>query len=254
MDDNFQELKDFIKELAVELNKNNVDEYKKRAAALVMDINSLSSEELAHMINSAKTYDEALELFNGDKKMLNAAVKKMMTETEYFLAIYKEYYMKNKKCFSWLNKITKMWISNPMYVPIEDMTDIVLTYWLDNPESKIYKDNSTLNPFFKVLETKNKKLIVKVINHKNFKLIPSHYPLVELLTRDDYVFLLTKKIFDKVFNILMKIIDSDFSEELAPIIRLPYLEMKHFDMISTEQEIEMYEYAKQNNIRWSNRC
>lgn len=254
------DLKDFLKDLAVNLDKTNIDQYKQRAASFITDIDSMNGDGLAKILNTSSTYDSALRnIFNGDEKKLVSAVKKMMKESGQFLKFAVEFYIHHKDSFKWFNKFTKLWLANPDHLEVDMMTDEVFDYWLDKDDGKLWSDSSMVNPFFRVIDTKNKKLIMKVLNHKNFKNFKSHYAVRELVVSKSYDSIMTKEMFDMAFTKTMEIIskgkgwNTDFSNELAPIIRSPYFDLKHLNLLTnTEQEISMYEYAIKNNIKLNN--
>jgi len=246
------ELKDFVKDVALKLNRNNVDAFKRRAASLIMNIDELSADEISKMLNTNNTYEKALFTVGGDVKVLNKAVKIMMKGTDHYLSFALEYYKKHKSSFKWMNTITKNWVSSN--IKFETMGADVLMYYLDNKNSFIYADDTISNDFQLIIDAKDKKLITAVVTHKNFKLIPSHYPMESLLSNNKYSYFLNDNIFDIVFPVMINIINKsgrDFTEGCASIIRSEYLKMKHISLLNTEQEIEMYEYMMAHNIKVS---
>ena len=89
------------------------------------------------------------------------------------------------------------------------------------------------------------------LNHKNFKIVASHYPLFKLII--DNSTLLTKQTFDKVLARIMEIIkagtnwNTNFSKELSPLGASPYLQVKHFELFTDVQAEAIIEVAKNNN-------
>lgn len=246
-------LEDFVKELAINLTADNASMYKQQASALIMDVDTLTGGELASMINIYNSYGMILKnIFDGDTKKMNRAIKKIMTETEYPLFFAFEFYYKDKSAFSWFNKKTKENIAKPSVIPPKDMTPEVMNYWLDNSESQIFIETNMLNEFKFVVNSNDKKVVSEVTNHKNFKYVASQYPLVDILVKKQE--LLTKDSFNKIFERAIKLINAnsrwntDFSKDLAPIIKIPYFEMKHYLMLTDAQKKGMYEYAVENNI------
>lgn len=245
------ELKDFVKDLSINMDSNNWKIYKQQAAALTIDVDSLTGDELADIINNGLKYDQVLEkIFQGDLKRLNAAVKKLMSTTEYPLYFVSEYYMKNKKAFKWFNFKTQTKLANPQLIGIENMTAEVIKYWLDDTTIQMYKETNMTNDFRFVVASNDKNIVTTVVNHKNFKSVASHYSLRDLLTKEN---LLTKTTFDKVLTRTMQIINSgrgwntNFAKELAFLGQSQYLQVKHFGMFSNAQAEAIIEVAEKSN-------
>lgn len=243
------ELKDFVKELAIKLNKENVFEYKQKAASLVMD-EEMPIKDLVKIINSSIYYDDVLNMFNNKKEMIDA-VKRVMTETNDLLISAREFYLKNKRSFVWLNDETKKYLANPKILLTHHMTDKVFDYFINNTNSSIYTDSSKNNLLYNIFNSNDKKRVTAVVNHKNFKLIPSYPPLVSLLTTTGYETLLTKTTFNKVLTQLVAIMgkeDIEMINTLSSIIKSPFIELKHIMMLPVDQQVDIYEYAKKNGI------
>lgn len=69
-------LEDFVKDVAINLDRNNVDLYKQQAIALTIDVDTLSGEELASMVQPIRSYDDLLQrIFQGDENFLPKAAK-----------------------------------------------------------------------------------------------------------------------------------------------------------------------------------
>lgn len=242
-------LEDFVKELAVKLNKDNFELYRRRAASLVID-KDMDIDSLSKLINSTLYYDDLLGMFDSKKEMMDA-VKRVMKETDVLLTNAREFYRNNKKSFGWFNKTTKDWLASPSNLIFFDMTDKVVDHWLNNPNSDIYTDTTTTNHFFNAINTNNKKFVTKIINHKNFKKIPSFHPLVSLLTTRGYEDLLTKSTFDKVFLHLVSLMNKynvELIEVLTHVINHPLVELKYIEILPTEQQVSIYEYVKHYGI------
>lgn len=245
-------LEDFVKDVAINLDRNNVDLYKQQATALTMDVDSLNGEELASMIQSIRSYDILLQrIFQGDEKKLKVSVTKIMQETNYTLTLAREVYLKDPKLFKIFNYETKLVILNPENIAIKDMTDEVFNAWLDLPTNSMYKITSTSNNFRFLIYSEDKKRITIAVNHKNFKKIPSQYPLFNLIINNSN--LLTKQTFDKVLVRIMEIIkagtnwNTNFATQLSPLGSSPYLQVKHFELFTDVQAEAIIEVAKVNN-------
>ncbi len=244
-------LEDFVKDLALNLTPNNAPMYKEQAVALTIDVDTLDGEALASMIQNINNYDSVLNrIFQGDTKKLQKAVEKIMKETDYTLSIAQQFYLHNKKLFKIFNYKTRQWILNPEHIGILEMTNEVLNAWLDLPDNQMYSNTSTVNYFRYVLDTKDKSIITQVINHKNFNRIASHYAILDLLINNES--LLTKQTWDKVLTRICGIINTrsgwntNFSKELSPIGKSPYLQIKHFELFTDVQSEAIIEIAKLN--------
>ena len=245
-------LEDFVKDVAINLDRNNVDIYKQQATALTMNVDDLNGEELASMIQPIRSYDIVLDkIFQGDEKKLKVAVTKIMQETNGTLTLAKEVYLKDPKLFKIFNYESKLVILNPENIAIKDMTDEVFNTWLDLPSNSMYKITNTSNNFRFLIYAEDKKKITTAINHKNFKRVASHYPLFKLIV--DNSTLLTQQTFDKVLTRIMEIIkagtnwNTNFSKELSPLGNSPYLQVKHFELFTDVQAEAIIEVAKNNN-------
>lgn len=244
-------LEDFVKDLSINLNQNNWQAYKIQAASMIMDFDALSGEELAEIINIGLSYNDVLtKIFDNNIVALNKAVKKIMTETTYILHFVKDMYLNDKSSYAMLNDTSKNFLARPSVIYVADMSDELFDDWIGNPSSDLYTQHNRLNRLYDIINRSDKKLITKVVNHKNFKNLASHYPLLKLLTLNE---LLTKSTFDKVLVRTMQIIKSgnnwntDFSKELSILGKSPFLEIKHFDLVSDVQASAIIETMKENN-------
>ena len=244
-------LEDFVKDLSINLNQNNWQAYKIQAASMLMDFDALSGEELAEIINTGLSYNDVLtKIFDNNIVALNKAVKKIMTETTYILHFVKDMYLNDKSSYAMLNDTSKNFLARPSMIHVADMSDELFDDWIGNPSSDLYTQYNTHNRLFEIINTFDKNLITKVVNHKNFKNLASHYPLIKLLSLNE---LLTKSTFDKVLVRTMQIIKSgnnwntDFSKELSILGKSPFLEIKHFDLVSDVQASAIIETMKANN-------
>ena len=247
-------LEDFVKDLSINLNQNNWQAYKIQAASMIMDFDALSGEELAEIINTGLSYNDVLtKIFDNNIVALNKAVKKIMTETTYILHFVKDMYLNDKSSYAMLNDTSKNFLARPSVIYVADMSDELFDDWIGNPSSDLYtlhNVHNRHNRMFEIINTFDKNLITKVVNHKNFKYLASHYPLIKLLSLDN---LLTNSTFDKVLTRTMQIIKSgnnwntDFSKELSILGKSPFLEIKHFDLVSDVQASAIIETMKENN-------
>ena len=244
-------LEDFVKDLSINLNQNNWQAYKIQAASMIMDFDALSGEELAEIINTGLSYNDVLtKIFDNNIVALNKAVKKIMTETTYILHFVKDMYLNDKSSYAMLNDTSKNFLARPSVIYVADMSDELFDDWIGNPSSDLYTQYNTHNRLFEIINRSDKNLITKVVNHKNFKNLASHYPLIKLLSLNE---LLTKSTFDKVLVRTMQIIKSgnnwntDFSKELSILGKSPFLEIKHFDLVSDVQASAIIETMKENN-------
>ncbi len=244
-------LEDFIKDLSINLNQNNWKAYKIQASSMLMDFDALSGEELAEIINTGLSYNDVLtKIFDNKIVALNKAVKKIMTETTYILHFVKDMYLNDKSSYTMLNTASKNFLVKPSVISVEDMSNELFDDWIENPSSDLYTLHNVQNRMFEIINTFDKNLITKVVNHKNFKYLASHYPLIKLLSLDN---LLTNSTFDKVLTRTIQIIKSgsswntDFSKELSILGKSPFLEIKHFDLVSDVQASAIIETIKDNN-------
>lgn len=244
-------LEDFVKDLSINLNQNNWQAYKIQAASMIMDFDALSGEELAEIINTGLSYNDVLtKIFDNNIVALNKAVKKIMTETTYILHFAKDMYLNDKSSYAMLNDTSKNFLAKPSVIYVADMSDELFDDWIGNPSSDLYTQHNIQNRLYDIINRSDKKLITKVVNHKNFKNFASHYLLLKLLTLNE---LLTKSTFDKVLVRTMQIIKSrnnwntDYSKELSILGKSPFLEIKHFDLVSDVQASAIIETMKENN-------
>lgn len=234
------ELRGFVKEVATKLNSNNVDEFKLKASQFIIDdLDSLSSDDLANIINTQMYYSKVAAIFNDTEKMLKA-VKRLMKETTYSLLTVSEMVENHPEIYDYLNDASKNKLLTQDRFDALNSPLNIFKDWLDQSRNKLWIETNMTNPLqILIKDNVTKERIELILKHKNFKNFPSHYPLVVLLLEKDN--LLTKDTFDKVLRRTMNIINTsrgwntNFSKELAPLIKKQWFQETHFDLFSSAQ-------------------
>jgi len=243
---------DFIKDLAINLNRHNANDYKQQASAMVLmnSKNKLNGEEVANLINIYSKYDDIIKLFPNTKSML-ANIKIMMEETSYALQAAFDIYEKHPKAFNSFNNETKNLLFKNSNLDFGKMPMSVFDEYLEFNDD-LWKQGNMTNPLGNIMQNGGKPShITKIVNHKKFSSFPSHYKLRDLL--NDYNNLIAnKKIFDKVYFRQMEILASghgwntDFVKELAPIIKNKYFTAENWKVLTPDQIEGMKNFAKKN--------
>lgn len=249
------DLKDFIKEIVTKLDRNNIEDYKKKAAELVFsssDISDMSTDEIVDILNGFWDYDELKEkIFNNDDKLALEIIKKAM-KSDKSLNVANDVYLSNKRSFTWFNDASKKIILDE--VDMSEMSIAVFDYMMNDTTSRLYFDSGINNPLFIHIEQLNKKIVEKIILHKNFEKL-NVWPVFVIWINDEKI-ISTQKVFNKLYSRIMRLLgaagngqypnrESDFEE----LITSKFLKLKHIHSSPTEIQIAYYEYAVRNKVK-----
>jgi len=242
---------DFIKDIAVNLTQNNVREFKNKATHMVLSAKGkLTGEEIANIINTYSYYDDIINIF-GTKKAIFANIKIMMDETDYSLNSASEMYNKYPEIYKLFNEPTKKSLFKNVINNFAKMDPQTYKEYLDYNDN-LWTENNMTNPLKDIYNGDAKPThITQLVNHKNFKKFPSHYPLERLLVAHKEL-IATEAVFTKIVTRLLGIIseskgwNTDFTKEFAPIVNNKFFKMEHFDLFSDKHIEQMREFALRN--------
>jgi len=244
-------LEELIKDIALNLNSTNYNDYKEKAMIhLLKSKPDFTGDEASIILNAGyRNYEHMMEII-GTKTLLKKLLKKMMKETDYPFLLVTKTMKELPEIYSFLNEKTK----KEFFSTLTDFTNIdkkQFKDFLDNYDQIWFESNMT-NRLGLIIRSGGKPwMISMVVNHPRFKSFPSQYKTREVLI--DYPELIENRtIFKKLLNRNMAIIDesrgwnTDFSDELAPIITNKYFEEDDLSIFTEAQQKAMLKYTKEN--------
>jgi len=245
-------VEELIKDIALNLNSTNYNDYKEKAMIYLLKSKSdFTGDEASIILNAGyRNYDQMMKVI-GTKTLLKKLLKVMMKETEYPFLLVTKTMKELPEIYSFLNEKTKREFFSTL-TEFSNINKKQFQEFLDNYE-QIWTEPKMTNRLGMVTRSNDSKpwMITMVVNHPKFKNFPSQYKTREILI-DHSDLIENRNIFKKLLNRNMEIINAksswntDFSDELAPIITNKYFEEDDLSVFTEEQQQAMLKYIKEH--------